>query len=68
MTGCSNGVRDRKARESVIVDFSPIEGSKAGELAARFDVVLGYTPPAEDGKGTKKFYLTGPAVHLERRW
>jgi len=40
------GIRDSKARESVIVPFDPIEGSKLGELAARFDVVLGFTPPA----------------------
>ena len=40
------GIRDPKARESVMVDFDPIEGSKVGELAARFDVVLGFTPEA----------------------
>jgi protocatechuate 3,4-dioxygenase, beta subunit len=28
----------------VIVDFAPIKQSRAGELAARFDVVLGFTP------------------------
>jgi protocatechuate 3,4-dioxygenase beta subunit len=39
-----NSIRDRKARESVLVDFAPIEDSKAGELAANFDVVLGFTP------------------------
>ena len=33
-----------KARESVIVPFAPLPGSKAGELMARFDVVLGFTP------------------------
>ncbi len=38
------GVRDAKARESVTVDFAPIKNSKAGELAAKFDVVLGVTP------------------------
>jgi len=38
------GIRDPKARESVIVDFAPIKESRVGELAARFDVVLGYTP------------------------
>lgn len=39
-----NGIRDRQARESVIVDFAPIKASRIGELAARFDIVLGYTP------------------------
>jgi protocatechuate 3,4-dioxygenase beta subunit len=36
-------MRDASARDSVIVDFTPIEGSQAGELAAHFDIVLGYT-------------------------
>jgi protocatechuate 3,4-dioxygenase beta subunit len=39
-----NSVRDPKARASVIVDFLPIKGSRIGELAARFDIVLGFTP------------------------
>jgi protocatechuate 3,4-dioxygenase beta subunit len=39
-------IRDLKARESVIVDFAPIKGSRIGELAARFDIVLGFTPEA----------------------
>jgi protocatechuate 3,4-dioxygenase, beta subunit len=38
-----NGIRDAKARESVLVDFKRIEGSKIGELAANFDIVMGYT-------------------------
>jgi len=41
-----NAIRDQKARESVIVDFRPLENSRIGELAARFDVVLGFTPGA----------------------
>lgn len=40
------GIRDAKARESVIVDFTPVKNSRAGELAARFDVVMGFTPQA----------------------
>ena len=39
-----NSIRDRAARESVIVEFAPAAG--AGELAARFDIVLGVTPAA----------------------
>jgi protocatechuate 3,4-dioxygenase beta subunit len=38
-------VRDAKARELLMADFTPIKESKAGELAAKFDIVLGYTPP-----------------------
>jgi protocatechuate 3,4-dioxygenase beta subunit len=33
-----------KARDSVTVDFTPLKDSKIGELAARFDIVLGITP------------------------
>ena len=39
-------IRDPKARESVIIDFSAVEGSRIGELAAKFDIVLGFTPEA----------------------
>jgi protocatechuate 3,4-dioxygenase beta subunit len=42
--GVFRGIRDEKARESVLVDFKPIENSKLGELEARFDIVLGVTP------------------------
>ena len=38
------GIKDDKARESVIVDFAAIKESKIGELAAKFDIVMGYTP------------------------
>ena len=38
------GIRDAKARESVIVDFVPIPDSRMGELSARFDIVLDVTP------------------------
>ena len=44
--GVLRGIRDPKVRESVLVDFAPIKESKIGELAARFDIVLGYTPEA----------------------
>ena len=37
-------VKDRKARESLIVPFKQIKGSKAGEVIANFDIVLGWTP------------------------
>ena len=44
--GVIRGIKDPKARDSCIVDFAPIKGSKAGELAAKFDIVLGFTPEA----------------------
>ena len=42
--GVLKGIRDPKLRESVIVDFAPVPNSRIGELAARFDIVLGITP------------------------
>jgi len=44
--GILNRIRDAKARDSVLVDFAPIKGSRIGELAAKFDLVLGFTPEA----------------------
>jgi protocatechuate 3,4-dioxygenase, beta subunit len=44
--GVLRGIRDIKARESVIVPFAPIKNSKVGELAAKFDIVMGFTPEA----------------------
>ncbi len=42
--GVLRGIRDPKARASIIVDFAPIKESRIGEVAARFDIVLGFTP------------------------
>jgi protocatechuate 3,4-dioxygenase, beta subunit len=39
-----NEITDPKARASVTVDFAPVKGSRTGELAARFDIVMGFTP------------------------
>ena len=44
--GVFMGVRDPKARESLAVDFAPVKNSRIGELAAKFDIVLGLTPEA----------------------
>ena len=42
--GIYSRIRDKKARESITIDFKPIKESKTGELEARFDIVLGVTP------------------------
>jgi protocatechuate 3,4-dioxygenase beta subunit len=42
--GVLSGIQNTKARESVIIDFAPISGSRSGELAAKFDIVMGFTP------------------------
>jgi protocatechuate 3,4-dioxygenase beta subunit len=42
--GIYRSIREPQARDSVTVDFAPVPDSKLGELAAKFDVVLGDTP------------------------
>jgi protocatechuate 3,4-dioxygenase beta subunit len=37
-------LRDAKSRDLLMADFAPLKQSRIGELAARFDIVLGYTP------------------------
>ena len=44
--GVLKDIKDPKARESVIIDFAPLKNSHAGELAAKFDIVMGFTPEA----------------------
>jgi protocatechuate 3,4-dioxygenase beta subunit len=39
-------IRDANQRESVIVSFTPIKNSRIGELAAQFDIVMGFTAGA----------------------
>jgi protocatechuate 3,4-dioxygenase beta subunit len=46
--GVLRGIADPKARASVIIDFAPVKGSRIEELAARFDIVMGFTPQ-QDG-------------------
>jgi protocatechuate 3,4-dioxygenase, beta subunit len=38
--------RDPKGHETLCVDFAPVKGSRIGELAARWDIVLGHSPVA----------------------
>jgi protocatechuate 3,4-dioxygenase beta subunit len=44
--GILNSIRDPQAKASILVDFAPIKESKVGELSAKFDIVLGFTPEA----------------------
>jgi protocatechuate 3,4-dioxygenase beta subunit len=44
--GVLKGISNPKERENIIIPFSPVKGAKAGELAARFDIVMGFTPTA----------------------
>jgi protocatechuate 3,4-dioxygenase beta subunit len=45
--GVLRGIRDARARESVQIDFAPMPSSNTGEVAAKFDIVLGMTPEIE---------------------
>lgn len=40
------GIREPQARDSVTINFAKLNNSQIGELAARFDIVLGFTPEA----------------------
>jgi protocatechuate 3,4-dioxygenase beta subunit len=42
--GIYRSLTDPKQRDAVTIEFLPITQSKIGELAARFDIVLGGTP------------------------
>jgi protocatechuate 3,4-dioxygenase beta subunit len=42
--GVYRGIGDAKRRASVTVDFAPMRNSKIGELSAKFNIVMGYTP------------------------
>jgi protocatechuate 3,4-dioxygenase beta subunit len=42
--GIFMGVKDDKLRALLEADFVPLKDAKAGELAAKFDVVMGHTP------------------------
>jgi protocatechuate 3,4-dioxygenase beta subunit len=36
--------RDPRGHETLCLDFAPMKGSNIGELATRWDIVLGYSP------------------------
>ena len=44
--GIWRSMKDEKQRAAVTVDFAPLKDSRVGELAAKFDIVLGVTPEA----------------------
>lgn len=44
--GIWKGLGDEKVRALVTKEFAPLPGAKAGELAVRFDLVVGLTPQA----------------------
>lgn len=42
--GVLGEINNKRARDSVLVDFAPLKNSKLNECSARFDIVLGFTP------------------------
>lgn len=42
--GIYRSLKDEKQRAALTVDFAALPGSKIGELTARFDLVMGFTP------------------------
>ena len=44
MDGVLNDIKDPKEKASVILPFTPIKASRIGEVAAKFDIVMGFTP------------------------
>ncbi len=51
--GLLRSIRNKKQRDSLIVDFKPLKGSKIGELQANFDMVLSKTPAEPKSKKMK---------------
>jgi protocatechuate 3,4-dioxygenase beta subunit len=47
--GVLRSIRDPKERKLLMAEFRPVADSKIGELAAKFDVVVGRTPPERAG-------------------
>jgi hypothetical protein len=50
--------RDPKGHATLCLGFAPVKGSRIGELAAKWDIVLGYSPealvdprPGSEGRG-----------------
>lgn len=48
--GIFKRIQDEQKRAALLADFKPIKDSKIDELAANWDVVLGWTPEDEDHK------------------
>lgn len=42
--GIYKSITDPKQRAAITVDFAPMKNARAGELAAKFDIVMGFTP------------------------
>ncbi len=61
--GVLNGIRDTAQRDSVIVPWVGVPGSRIGELAALFDIVLGFTPVENAASSRPTLVSMGGVVH-----
>ena len=55
--GILSGIRDTTQRNSVVVTWAAVPESKAGELSAKFDIVLGY-PPSDTATTTRPVVIS----------
>jgi protocatechuate 3,4-dioxygenase beta subunit len=61
--GVLNGITNAAQRNSVIVPWTAIPESRVGELAARFDIVLGFTPTEGTAPARPTLASSGAVVH-----
>jgi len=68
--GVLQGIQNPQARSSVIVPFSPIEGSTVNALAGVFNVVLGATAPSSPSLSITNITSAGrnPAFRAGDSW
>jgi protocatechuate 3,4-dioxygenase beta subunit len=51
--GLFRNIRNAKDREALLAEFKPVPRSRIGELAARFDIVIGSTPEDRSSGGSR---------------
>jgi protocatechuate 3,4-dioxygenase beta subunit len=61
--GVLNGINNGAARNSVIVPFAALPESRVGELTARFDIVLNYTPAENTASARPTLVSTSGVVN-----
>ena len=61
--GVLNGIRAAAQRSSVIVPWAAMANSRVGELAAQFDIVLGFTPIENPAPARPTLVAVGAVVH-----
>jgi len=66
--GIWKSLKEGKGTYSVTVDFIPLRGAKAGELAAKFDLVLGVRRPLKNQNSlNSRFPRARSSLRVDRR-